>query len=59
MALPKATGGTGHVMCEQMKPIDSRARRMRRIGRAPDDVVDQVLAVIDACLFPAPGQNEP
>ncbi len=50
--LPAVTGLTGYVMCEQMKSIDFHARRMRRIGRAPGDFLREVLAVIDACLFP-------
>jgi mRNA-degrading endonuclease toxin of MazEF toxin-antitoxin module len=41
-------------MCEQMKSIDFRARAIRRIGRAPDEFLEEVIAVIDACLFPRP-----
>ena len=49
--VPEACGVTGFVMVEQVKSIDFRARRATRIGRAPDDLLDEVLAVLDACLF--------
>jgi mRNA-degrading endonuclease toxin of MazEF toxin-antitoxin module len=38
-------------MVEQVTSVDVRARRANRIGRAPDDLMDEVLAVLDACLF--------
>ena len=50
--VPESTGLTGYVMCEQMKSIDFHARGIRRIGMAPADFLEEVLAVIDACLFP-------
>lgn len=50
--LPPETGLTGFVMCEQVRSIDFRARAMKKIGRAPDELLEEVLAVIDACLFP-------
>ncbi|MFO1492338.1 MAG: hypothetical protein U1F87_15855 [Kiritimatiellia bacterium] len=37
---------------EQVRSIDYRARGMKKIGRAPDELLEEVLAVIDACLFP-------
>jgi mRNA interferase MazF len=50
-----ATGGearvTGFVMVEQVKSVDFRARRARRIGRAPGRVLDQVLSVLDASIY--------
>ena len=47
VALPEATGLTGYVMCEQMKSVDFQARGMRRVGRAPNEFLEEVLAVID------------
>lgn len=47
------SGLTGYVMCEQMKSVDCRARKMKKIGRAAPEFLDEVLSVIDACLFPA------
>jgi mRNA interferase MazF len=42
---------TGFVMVEQVRSTDYRARRARRIGRAPDPLLREVLAVLDACIF--------
>lgn len=50
--VPQSSGLTGFVMCEQIKSIDYRARDMKRIGTAPGEFLDEVLAVIDACLYP-------
>ena len=52
IAVPAGSGLTGFVMCEQVKSLDYKARALKRIGRAPGDFFDEVLAVIDACIFP-------
>ena len=53
------SGLTGYVMCEQMKSLNYRARGMKKIGRAARDFLDEVLSVVDACLFPRPKPGEP
>lgn len=50
--VPRESGLTGFVMCEQMKSIDFRARAAKRIGTAPPEFLDEVLSVIDACIYP-------
>lgn len=45
------TSLTGFVMCEQMKSLDFKSRRMKRIEPAPTDVLEDILAIIDASLF--------
>lgn len=50
--VPPGSGLTGYVMCEQVKAIDFKARGMKKVGCAPDALLDEVLSVIDACLFP-------
>jgi mRNA interferase MazF len=48
------TGGsnvTGFVMVEQLKSIDFRARSAKRIGRASDGVLEEVLSILDACIY--------
>lgn len=45
------TSLTGFVMCEQVKSLDYRTRGMKRIERAPQQVLDDVLALIDASIF--------
>ena len=52
--VPDDSGLTGFVMCEQMKSIDYRARGIKRIGSASREFFDEVLAVIDACIYPKP-----
>lgn len=49
--VPAGCEVTGFVMVEQVKSVDVRARRATWIGAAPTDLVDEVLAVLDACLF--------
>jgi mRNA interferase MazF len=42
---------TGFVMVEQVKSINFRARKADRIGRASDSVLEEVLSILDACLY--------
>jgi mRNA interferase MazF len=51
VVVPAGQGVTGFVMVEQVKSIDSRARDAKRIGTAPDAVTDEVLSILDACLY--------
>ena len=41
----------GFVMVEQVKSIDYRARRAKLIGKASDDLLDEVLSILDACIY--------
>ena len=49
--LAERTSLTGFVMCEQMKSLDFRSRKLKFIGAAPTEVLEDVLAIIDASLF--------
>jgi mRNA interferase MazF len=51
VALPDDHDVTGFVMVEQVKSIDYRARRAKRIGQAPARVLDEVLSILDACIY--------
>ncbi|OGP88151.1 MAG: mRNA-degrading endonuclease [Deltaproteobacteria bacterium RBG_16_48_10] len=42
---------TGFVMVEQVKSIDFRARKAERIGRASDSLLEEVLSILDACIY--------
>jgi mRNA interferase MazF len=42
---------TGFVMAEQVKSIDFRARKARRIGSASEAVLEEVLSILDACIY--------
>ena len=41
----------GFVMVEQVKSIDYRARQARLIGKASDNLLDEVLSILDACIY--------
>jgi mRNA interferase MazF len=49
--IPDALAVSGVVMVDQVKSLDFRARHVTRVGVAPEAVVDQVLAILDACIF--------
>ena len=42
---------TGFVMVEQVKSVDFRARKAKRIGRVSDGVLEEVLSILDACIY--------
>ena len=42
---------TGFVMVEQVKSIDYQSRKTKFIGKASDEVLDEVLSILDACIF--------
>ena len=49
--IPEGQRVTGFVMAEQVKSVDFRARQARRIGEAPPAVLDEVLSILDACIY--------
>ena len=49
--VPAESGVTGFIMVEQVKSLDFRSRKAKRIGRAPPEVVDEVLSILDACIY--------
>ena len=51
VAIPDGHGVTGYVMVEQVKSLDFRARKARRIGRASGPVLQEALSLLDACIY--------
>jgi mRNA interferase MazF len=51
VSIPDDCDVTGVVMVEQVKSIDFRARNVKRIGPAPGAVLEEVLSLIDACIY--------
>lgn len=49
--IPDGGSVEGSVMVEQVKSVDFRARGAKRIGVAPQPVLDEALALLDACLY--------
>lgn len=41
----------GFVMVEQVKSIDYQARQVKNIGKASDALLDEVLSILDACIY--------
>lgn len=42
---------TGYIMVEQVKSVDYRARMIRFIEKASEETLDEVLAILDACIY--------
>jgi mRNA interferase MazF len=42
---------TGFVMVEQVKSIDFRSRKAKRVGVAPAAMLEEVLSLLDACIY--------
>jgi mRNA interferase MazF len=51
VAVTKDPRVSGFVMVEQVKSIDFRARDAKRIGKASDRVLEEVLSILDACIY--------
>ncbi len=50
LAIPHSSSLTGFVMVDQLKSVDYVSRAAKRIDKAPSQLVDDVVAVIDVCL---------
>jgi mRNA interferase MazF len=42
---------SGFVMVEQVKSIDFHTRKVKRIGMAAEATLEEVLAILDTCLY--------
>jgi mRNA interferase MazF len=49
LLVPPPSSLTGFVMVDQIKSIDYMARKAKFIEKAPDEVVEDVLDVLDVC----------
>lgn len=50
LAVPPSSSLTGFVMIEQVKSVDFNSRNVKFVEKAPQDLIDDVLAVIDVCV---------
>jgi mRNA interferase MazF len=41
----------GFIMVEQVKSIDFRARQAKSVGKASEGLLDEVLSILDACIY--------
>ena len=52
--VPDESSLTGYVMVEQIKSVDCASRSVKFVERAPASVLDEVLGILDACLYASP-----
>ncbi len=41
----------GYVMVEQVKSIDFVSRKVRFVKKAPSEILNEVLGILDACIY--------
>ena len=49
--IPTQAKVAGFVMVDQVKSIDFRSRKAKRIGKASARLLEEVLAILDACIY--------
>jgi len=49
--LPKDSKLKGFIMVEQVKSVDFRSRRAKRIEHGNDELLSDVLSILDACIY--------
>jgi len=49
--IPEDSKLTGFIMVEQVKSVDLRARRAKRIEHGNDELLSDVLSILDACIY--------
>ncbi len=42
---------TGYIMVEQVKSIDFVSRKVRFVKKAPSEILNEVLGILDACIY--------
>lgn len=51
VTVPTESSLTGSIMVEQIKSVDCVSRRVKFVEKAPGFVLDEVLSILDACLY--------
>ena len=49
--VPNESSLTGYIMVEQIKSVDYASRRVKFVEKAPESVLNEVLSILDACLY--------
>jgi len=49
--IPEDSNLTGFIMVEQVRSVDFRARRAKRIEHGNDKLLSDVLSILDACIY--------
>ena len=51
VAVPSKSSLTGYIMVEQIKSVDFVSRKLKLVETSPRAVLEEVLALLDACLY--------
>jgi mRNA interferase MazF len=51
VAVPAGPKLTGYIMVEQSRSVDYVSRKAKFVEKAPRAVLDEVLAILDACIY--------
>ena len=51
VAVPDESSLTGSIMVEQLKSVDWASRQARFVEKSPGAVLNEVLSLLDACLY--------
>ena len=49
--IPEECSLKGYIMVEQVKSIDYKSRKIKFLEKASDTIIDDVLAILDACIY--------
>jgi mRNA interferase MazF len=49
--VPVASSLTGVIMVDQIKSLDFTARRVQFVATAPCELIEEVLSILDACIY--------
>ena len=51
VAIPEGLDISGYIMVEQIKSIDYNSRKVKRVSKAPQTVLNEVLSILDTCIY--------
>ncbi len=49
--VPESSKLTGFIMVEQVKSVDFRSRRIKRIEHSNEELLAEVLSILDSCIY--------
>jgi mRNA interferase MazF len=49
--IPEGSKLAGFIMVEQVKSVDFRSRRAKRIEKGDSELLADVLSILDACIY--------
>ena len=51
VAIPDGQPVSGYIMVEQIKSVDYDSRKVERVSKAYQSVLNEVLSILDACIY--------